>query len=208
MVLAQIGLGVNGEIYDDLKEKSDAIKDSLTFDFPILFKANELNVDEKEKTNPLTTKHLLIPNESGKVRRNIGNLPQSSSSTRVTLSWENVNVFKKNEFKFKNIFKSKRKTNDSSYLLHKDLRKKKTRDDAIKTISFTRNAGENQSLESLSSNSSTTSNSSSSSSSSSTISKYYETNQILFNGKQIYIYICEANFFKHVKEWNEPLKSG
>jgi hypothetical protein len=186
MVSAQIGLGVNGKIDDDLKEKSDAIKDSLTFDFPILFKANELNVDETQKTNPpLKTKHLLIPNENGMVRRNIGNLPQSSSTTSVTLSWENVNVFKKNEFKFKNIFKSKRKTKDSSYLLHKDLRKKQTRDDAIKTISFTRNAGENQSLESLSSNSSTTSNSSSSSSSSSTISKYYETNQILFNGKHI-----------------------
>jgi len=180
MVLPQIDLGDNGDMNEDFKEKSDAIRDSLTFDFPILFKSNQLTADEtKILQKSQQAKHLQIPIKDGlnSVRRKDGNHP------RVTLSWENVNVFKKNEFKFKNIFNLKRKTKDSSYLLHKDSHKNQMINGAVKTISFTRNAGENQSLESLSSNSSTTS---SSSSSSSNDSKYFETNQILFNGKYIF----------------------
>jgi len=190
MVLSQIDVGTGNvnEVNVELKEKSDAIRDSLTFDFPIIFKANSLSPEETQKTNPLQTKPLHLPPV---------NTTSSSFRSRhehVTLSWENVNVFKKNEFNFKKIFKISSKTKDSSYLLHKDSEeyKKSTRkqmvlngsnNSTVKTISFTRNNNvENQSLESLSSNSSTTSSTSSSSSSSNSSSKNFETNQILFNG--------------------------
>lgn len=154
-----------------LKEKNDAIKDSLTFDFPILFKSNSYATREEENASGVPSKLLSIPTASSLLR--------SSSSRRgkpteqITLSWENVNVYKKNEFKLRNFFK-RRKTNDS-YLMHKDELSYLNQTSTVKTISFTKNVGENQSLESLSSTASTTSSASSS-------SRKYESNQILFNG--------------------------
>ena len=194
MVLSQIDVGTGNvnEVNIDLKEKNDAIRDSLTFDFPILFKANSLSAEETQKTNPLQTKPFNATSSSFRSRRR---------REHVTLSWENVNVFKKNEFNLKKIFKISSKTRDSSYLLHKDndehkksMRKQMllngSNNSTVKTISFTRNNNvENQSLESLSSNSSTTSSASSSLSSSSKILKQIKFYLMVSSSMHIYIYI-------------------
>jgi hypothetical protein len=129
-----------------LKEKMDSIEGSLKFDLPIVFNANDYPTN-----NDLN---------------NAENQTQKPDE-HVILSWENVNVYKKNEFKIMNLFK--RKTRDASYLLQKDEMPHLNQTSSIKTISFTKNSIENESLESLAS-STTSSN------------KQYTNNQILFNG--------------------------
>ena len=156
-------IAIENEIFDNadkesdkyLKEKRESIEESLKFDYPVVFTSDNAFKDGVSHMDCAAGENL-----------------KKKTVEHVVLSWENVNVFKKNEFKLKNIFK--RRMRDSNYLLHKDELSNLNQKSSIQTISFTKNAVENESLESLSS--------SSSSSSSSNSIKPHRSNQILFNG--------------------------